>query len=104
MTAVITWRDYAPGVTTADSYASIARRGRGSLDDLRGMLGKLHGSELSTAPQPTLAELSALVPGRSATSSAPGLCWSISSSGVVILAGGIGLNALWRAAAPSCTL
>ena len=40
-----------------EAFASIERQGRDSLDDLRGMLGKLRGGELSTAPQPTLADL-----------------------------------------------
>jgi hypothetical protein len=44
-----------------EAFASIERQGRDSLDDLRGMLGKLRGDELSTAPQPTLADLPALV-------------------------------------------
>jgi|1185.fasta_scaffold03675_1 signal transduction histidine kinase len=46
-----------------EAFASIERQGRDSLDDLRGMLGKLRGSELSTAPQPTLADLPALISG-----------------------------------------
>jgi hypothetical protein len=49
----------APGPA---AFASIERQGRDSLDDLRGMLGKLRGGELSTAPQPALADLTALVP------------------------------------------
>jgi signal transduction histidine kinase len=46
-----------------EAFASIERQGRDSLDDLRGMLGKLRGGELSTVPQPTLADLPALAGG-----------------------------------------
>jgi hypothetical protein len=46
-----------------EAFASIERQGRDSLDDLRGMLGKLRGGELGTMPQPTLADLRALAGG-----------------------------------------
>ena len=51
------------GAAGSRGVASIERRGRDSLDDLRGMLGKLRGGELSTVPQPTLADLPALAGG-----------------------------------------
>jgi signal transduction histidine kinase len=58
--AIVALAEQRPG---PEAFASIERQGRDSLDDLRGMLGKLRGSELSTAPQPTLADLPALVSG-----------------------------------------
>jgi signal transduction histidine kinase len=43
------------------TFASIERQGRESLEDMRVMLGRLRGSGLETAPQPTLADLEGLV-------------------------------------------
>jgi signal transduction histidine kinase len=46
------------------TFATIERQGRESLDEMRDMLGRLRGTELETAPQPTLADLEGLlVPG-----------------------------------------
>jgi signal transduction histidine kinase len=44
-----------------ETFASIERRGRESLDELRQMLGKLRGDGLDTSPQPALADLDALL-------------------------------------------
>jgi len=52
--AIVALAEEPPGL---EAFASIERQGRDSLDDLRGMLGRLRGSELSTAPQPTLADV-----------------------------------------------
>jgi signal transduction histidine kinase len=43
------------------TFAAIERRGRESLDEMRGMLGRLRGGELETAPQPALADLEGLL-------------------------------------------
>jgi signal transduction histidine kinase len=43
------------------TFASIERQGRESLEDMREVLGRLRGSELETAPQPTLADLEGLL-------------------------------------------
>jgi signal transduction histidine kinase len=42
------------------TFATIERQGRESLDEMRDMLGRLRGAELSTVPQPTLADLEGL--------------------------------------------
>jgi len=57
---IVALAEEPPGLA---AFASIERQGRVSLDDLRGMLGKLRGGELTTAPQPTLADLPALAAG-----------------------------------------
>ena len=44
----------------SETFASIERRGRESLGEMRRMLGKLRGDELDTSPQPGLADLEAL--------------------------------------------
>jgi signal transduction histidine kinase len=44
-----------------ETFASIERRGRESLGEMRQMLGKLRGEELDTSPQPGLADLEALL-------------------------------------------
>ena len=44
-----------------ETFASIERRGRESLDEMRQMLGKLRGDGLDTSPQPVLADLDALL-------------------------------------------
>ena len=44
-----------------ETFASIERQARESLDDMRHMLGKLRGRELDTSPQPTLADLDGLL-------------------------------------------
>jgi signal transduction histidine kinase len=44
-----------------ETFASIERRGRESLEEMRQMLGKLRGDELDTSPQPGLADLEALL-------------------------------------------
>jgi signal transduction histidine kinase len=43
------------------TFATIERRGRESLDQMREMLGRLRGSEIETTPQPTLADLEGLL-------------------------------------------
>ena len=47
-----------------ETFASIERRGRESLEEMRQMLGKLRGEELDTSPQPGLADLEALLARR----------------------------------------
>ena len=44
-----------------ETFASIERRGRESLGEMRQMLGKLRGEELDTSPPPGLADLEALL-------------------------------------------
>ena len=44
-----------------ETFASIERRGRASLDEMRQMLGKLRGDEPDTSPQPRLADLETLL-------------------------------------------
>jgi signal transduction histidine kinase len=44
-----------------ETFASIERRGRESLEEMRQMLGELRGDELDMSPQPGLAELGALL-------------------------------------------
>ena len=45
----------------AEAFAVIERRGRETLDGMRGMLGKLRSDELATAPPPTIAALEGLL-------------------------------------------
>jgi len=45
----------------SETFASIERRGRKSLEEMRQMLGKLRGDELDTSPQPGFADLEALL-------------------------------------------
>ena len=47
-----------------ETFASIERQGRESLDEMRQMLGKLRSEELDTSPQPTLADLESLLARR----------------------------------------
>ena len=44
-----------------ETFASIERQGRESLEEMRRMLGRLRGDELDTSPQPGLADLEALL-------------------------------------------
>ena len=44
-----------------EAFASIERQGRESLNEMRQMLGALRSDERDTAPQPTLADLEALL-------------------------------------------
>jgi signal transduction histidine kinase len=43
------------------TFATIERQGRESLDEMRGMLGRLRGGDFETVPQPALADLEGLL-------------------------------------------
>lgn len=46
---------------TPEAFATIERRGRESLNELRDMLGALRSDQIETAPQPSLAQLDGLL-------------------------------------------
>lgn len=50
-----------PPATARDTFARIEHQGRGALDAMREMLGRLRSADVATAPQPTFADLEQLI-------------------------------------------